>query len=158
MRINDAQGNQVLKNVTAGINLFVLPAVEVVTPFKILGATYCAAYTQWISNGVLNVAAPSFQRVTSYRFGDIYVQPVILGWHTPRADVTVGYAFFAPTGSAGQHMWVHEINLGTTLYPDSGKKWNLAAMMFYDFNRQKNNADITVGNILTLTGGIGRSF
>jgi hypothetical protein len=35
--INDAQGNQVAKNTTADINLFMLPAVEVITPFKVLG-------------------------------------------------------------------------------------------------------------------------
>jgi hypothetical protein len=157
---HDAQGNLALKNVTADINVFVLPAVQVVTPFKIFGANYGAAFTQWVSNGVINVAAVNFQRSTAYGYGDLYAQPVILGWHFSRADLTAGYAFFAPTGSGtnGQHMWVNEINLGTTLYPDTGKKWNLSTMMYYDFHRKKNNADITVGNILTLAGGIGRSF
>jgi hypothetical protein len=55
-------------------------------------------------------------------------------------------------------MWVNEIDVGTTLYPDAAKKYNLSTMMLYDFNRQKNNANITVGNILTLSGGTGRSF
>jgi hypothetical protein len=156
----DAHGNQVLKNLTTDINLFVLPAVEVVTPFKILGATYGASYMEMITNGVVNVAAINFHRSSNYGFGDLYVQPLILGWHTRRADVTAGYAFFAPTGagSAGQHMWVNEIDFGGTVYPDAGKKWNVSTMMFYDFNQKKNNADIKVGNILTLAGGIGRSF
>jgi len=158
--IYGAQGNRLLKNATADINVFVLPAIQVVTPFKILGATYGASFTEWINNGVINVAAVNFRRSNTYRFADIYVQPVILGWHTPRADVTAGYAFFAPTGSgsAGEHMWVNEIDFGTTLYPDAGKKWNVATMMYYDFHRKKNNADITVGDILTLSGGAGRSF
>jgi len=157
---HNAQGDQVAKNLTADINLFVLPAVEVVTPFKILGATYGAAFMEWVSNGVVNVDAANFHRSTNYGFGDIFAQPVILGWHTPRADVTAAYGFFAPTGggSAGQHMWVNELDFGTTLYPDAAKKWNLATMMYYDFNRKKNNADITVGNILTLSGGFGRSI
>jgi hypothetical protein len=111
-------------------------------------------------NGLVNIAGLNLQRSTGYGFGDIYAQPVILGWHTSFADVTAAYAFFAPTGkgSAGQHMWVNEIDLGTTLYLDPGKKWNLSTMMYYDFNRKKNNADIKVGNILTLAGGAGRSF
>lgn len=152
-------GNQALKNLTADINLFVLPAVEVVTPFKILGATYGAAYTEWISNGVVNVAAVNFSRSTSYGFGDLYVQPVILGWHNSFSDVTAGYAFFAPTGagSAGFHQWVNEIDFGATLY-SPGKKWNASTMIYYDFNQPRNNADIKVGQILTLAGGIGRSF
>ena len=158
--IFDAQGDQVLKNATPALNVFMLPSVLWVTPFKVLGANVGVSYSQWILNGVFNQATVGFQRSTSYAFGDIYVQPLVLGWHTPHADVTAGYAFFAPTGSgfAGRHMWVDEIDLGTTLYLDSGKKYNASAMMFYDFNQNKNNTNITVGDIVTLTGGIGRSF
>lgn len=158
--IHSAQGERVLQNFTDDIHLFVLPAVQVVTPFKILDANYGASFTEWVLNGVLNVAAANFQRSTGYGFGDIYVQPLILGWHTRHADVTTGYAFFAPTGSgtSGQHMWVNEIDFGMTLYPDAAKKWNLSTMMYYDFNRKKNNADIKVGDILTINGGLGRSF
>jgi hypothetical protein len=158
--ISDAHGNQVLKGFTPAIDVIALPSVAVVTPFKILGATYGASYNQWIINGILNVAATSFQRSTGYGFGDIYVQPLILGWHTARADFTAGYGFFAPAGAgtSGQHMWVNEIDAGATLYLDKGKKWNLSTMSYYDFNRKKNNTDIKVGNILTLAGGVGRSF
>ena len=72
----------------------------------------------------MNVAALNLTRSTNYGFGDIYAQPVILGWHVRFADVTAAYAFFAPTGagSSGQHMWVNEINFGATFYPDAGKK------------------------------------
>lgn len=157
---NDAHGNQILKDITADINVFVIPGIAVTTSFKILGANYGAAFTQWVSNGVVNVDAVGFQRSTAYGYGDLYVQPAILGWHFPHADITAGYAFFAPTGSgsAGQHMWVNEIDLGATFYPDKAKAWNLSTMAYYDFNQTKNNADITVGNILTLAGGLGRSF
>lgn len=158
--IYDAHGDLVLKNFRAAIDVFALPAVAVVTPFKILGATYGASYSQWIINGVVNVAAINAQKSTGYGFGDIYVQPVILGWHFPHADFTAGYSFFAPTGagSSGQHMWVNEIDLGGTLYLDEGKKWNLSTMSYYDFNRPKNNTSIKVGDILTLGGGAGRTF
>jgi hypothetical protein len=158
--IYDAHGDQVLKGFTSAIDVFALPSAAVITPFKILGATYGASYTQWIINGLLNVAATNFQRSTGYGFGDIYVQPVILGWHVPHADFTAGYSFFAPTGAgtSGQHMWVNEIDFGGTFYPDAAKKWNVSTMSYYDFNRKKNNADIKVGNILTLAGGVGRSF
>lgn len=156
--IYDAQGSQLLKNATGDISLFMLPSFQVVTPYKFLGATYSAAFTEWINNGVVNVAAANFQRSTNYSYGDIYVQPLILGWHTQHADITTGYSFFAPTGSNGQHMWVNEFDFGTTLYPDAAKKWNVSTMMYYDFNGTKDNANIKVGNIVTLSGGAGRSF
>lgn len=156
----NAQGDRVLKNLTADINLFVLPAVEIVTPLKIFGAHYGVSYMQFVSNGIVSVAAANFRRSGDYTFGDIYVQPAILGWQTRKGDFTAAYAFFAPTGSGsgGQHMWIHEIDLGATIYPFAEKKWNVSTMMYYDFNRKKNDADIKVGNILTLAGGIGRSF
>jgi hypothetical protein len=156
----NAQGRQVLRNLTADLNVIVVPAIAVVTPFKILGANYGASYTQWVSNGVVSVAAINFHRSTGYGFGDLYVQPIILGWHFPRADITTGYSFFAPTGSgsAGLHMWANEIDFGTTLYPDAEKKWNLSTMMYYDLNQPKLDQNVKVGNILTLSGGVGRTF
>ena len=65
---------------------------------------------------------------------------------------------FLPTGrgSATSHVG-YEIDFGTTLYADAGKKWNVATMMYHDFNQRKTNEDITVGNILTLSGGAGRT-
>src|SRR5262249_43801823 len=61
-------------------------------------------------------------------------------------------------GTSGQHMWINEIDFGLTVRPDPAKHWNLSTMMYYDFNRKKNNADIKVGDILTLAGWVGRSF
>jgi hypothetical protein len=156
--IYDSQGNQVAKNATANLNVFVLPAIQVVTPFKILGATYGAGFLEWISNGVIDQATLDLHRSTSYGFADLYVSPLILGWHLKQADITAGYSFFAPVGPAGFHQWVNEIDFGTTLYPDVAKRWNLSTMMYYDFNQGKNNKDVKVGNVLTLSGGLGRSF
>jgi len=156
----NAQGDQILKNSTASLNVFMLPSLQIVAPFKVLGASVGASFSEWIINGVLNQATLNFQRSSSYAYGDIYIQPLVLGWHLARADVTAGYAFFAPTGAglAGRHMWVNELDLGTTVYLDPAKHFNASAMMFYDFNRPKRNTNITVGDIVTLTGGIGRSF
>jgi hypothetical protein len=158
--IHGAQGDVLLKNVGADINVIAMPSVTVVTPFKILGATYGASYTQWIIDGLVNVAAIDFQKSSGYGFGDLYVTPLSLGWHLSSGDITAGYSFFAPTGggSSGQHMWVNELNLGGTLNVGEGKKWNVSTMSYWDFNNKKNNANIKVGNILTLAGGIGRSF
>ena len=132
----NAQGNQVVKDLTAGINVFMLPSIQIVTPFKILGATYGVSYTERINNGVVNVAARNFSRSSNYGFGDIYVQPVILGWHLSHGGITAGYSFFAPAaaGNHGQHMWVNEIDSGVTFYLDESKKWNLSTMSYFDFN------------------------
>ena len=156
----DAQGNQILKNFSADLNLFMLPSLMVITPFKIFGGNVGVSFTQWIDNGVINVAAGNFQRSSSYGYGDLYVQPLMLGWHTPHADVTTGYAFFAPTGSgtAGRHMWVNEVDFGTTFYFDSHKNYHVSTMVLYDYNLTKNNTNVNVGDVMTWLGGAGRSF
>ena len=127
LSINDAYGDQLLKNLGLTINAIVTPAVAVTTLYKILGANYGAAYTQFLIDGLLNVAAVNFEKSSGYGFGDIYVQPLILGWHFPHADVTAGYAFFAPTGAgtSGQHMWVNEIDLGGTLHVGAWQEMEL---------------------------------
>ena len=86
------------------LTAFVLPIVTVVTPFKFLGATNGASFTQWWVNGVLNVSARNtqFKRTGPSGYGDIWVQPAVLGWHRKHADVTAANAFWAPTG-AGNH-------------------------------------------------------
>jgi hypothetical protein len=161
--IYDAQGNAILKqNVSAALNAFLLPSATVVTPFKILGATYGASFTQWILNGVLNVSALNnqFTKAGGYGYGDVYVVPATLGWHMAHGDVTAGYGFWAPTGAGihGRHMWTNEIDFGATIYADHDKKWNVSTMMYYDIPRPKSDTDVTVGQIMTLSGGAGRSF
>jgi hypothetical protein len=46
--IYGAQGNELFKNVSAALSAFVIPNLIVVTPYKILGATYGASFTQLI--------------------------------------------------------------------------------------------------------------
>ncbi len=135
LSIYNPQGNNIFKNATEGMNLFVLPNLQVVTPFKILGANYGASVTQYVVNGRVDVAARNFSRSSVYSFGDIYLQPATLGWHLKRADITAGYALWIPTNTrASLHMWTNEIVLGTTLYADAARKWNVSTLMYYDFN------------------------
>ncbi len=159
--LHDAQSTQIGSNLNFTINLGAVPSFHATTQLKILGASYGFGVTELVLNGLVNVVRPdrSFQRTSSYGYGDLYVQPVILGWHTPHADITLGYSFWAPSGGDhGLHQWENEIDAGTTLYLDSGKKWNVSTMFSYDFSQTKNNTDVKVGNLLTLQGGAARSF
>jgi hypothetical protein len=36
--------------------------------------------------------------IDRYGFGDLYVQPLKIGWKSPRIDIVAGYSFYAPTG------------------------------------------------------------
>ena len=91
----------------------------------------------------------------------MYVVPLYLGWHTPRADFVAGYGFYAPTGryeagandNVGLGMWSHEIQGGTTVYLDAAKKFSAATTAYFELHSNKKDQDLKVGNLLTLEGG-----
>jgi hypothetical protein len=55
-------------------------------------------------------------------------------------------------------MWGHEIILGTSVYLDAAKNWHAAATGFYDIYQNKRDIDLRVGDIMSIEGGVGRSF
>jgi hypothetical protein len=159
--IKNADGNPFLADQFKGFDLRAVPlTVVAVTPRKVLGANYGFMVA-------LPFSAIKPERVTetptkgSWAFADIYVVPLYLGWHTPRADFVAGYGFFAPTGkyeaggsdNAGLGMWSHEIQGGTTVYLDSGKKFSVATTAYLEMHSNKKDQDLKVGNLLTLEGG-----
>jgi len=158
--IKNADGNPFLASQFPGFDLRVLPpTVVVVTPRKFLGANY----------GFM--VSPPFSKIKPERvtdvakgdwgFADLYVVPMYLGWHTPRADFVAGYGFFAPTGkyeaggsdNVGLGMWAHEVQGGTTVYLDAAKKFSAATTAYLEMHSNKKDQDLKVGNLLTLEGG-----
>jgi hypothetical protein len=87
---------------------------SVVTNLKILNANYGASLLiAFISN---RIEGNVIKSQSSLGFTDMYVQPLQLGWHLKRADFTVGYGVYIPTGkyeyggsdNKGLGMWGHE--------------------------------------------------
>ena len=159
--IKNADGDEVVAAFQGFDVRVMFPTIIVVTPTKLLGANY----------GVM-VAIP-FSTVRPERailqtddsdwgFNDMYVVPLYLGWHTPRADFVAGYGFFAPTGryeagaddNVGLGMWGHEIQFGTTVYADAAKKVSIATTAYIEMHSNKKDQDLKVGNLLTLEGGV----
>jgi hypothetical protein len=160
--IKDADGNTVTGSSFEGFDVRALfPTIIVVTPKKLLGANY----------GFM--VAPPFSTIRPERatlepvepnwgFNDMYIVPLYLGWHTPRADFVAGYGFFAPTGeyvvggsdNVGLGMWSHEIQFGTTVYLDAARKISAATTAFFEMHSNKKDQDLKVGNLLTLEGGV----
>ena len=94
------------------------------------------------------------------------IRPLDLGWHTQRADIAAGFQVYVPTGryeqggddNIGKGMWTYEPFLGTTVYFDEKKTFSLAATAYWELHGSKKDTDIKVGQILTLQGGLGKSF
>jgi len=138
-----------------------------VSDYKILGANYGAMAVLPFSNSVLE-APPilGFQQDVGTKLSDIYIQPINLGWHIDWADFTTGIGIFFPTGNyevggddnTGYGMWTFELYAGSTVYFDNAKSWHFATTAFYEIHSEKKDSDIRVGDILTLEGGLGKSF
>jgi len=102
----------------------------------------------------------------SYGYSDTYVQPLNLGWQTPRADFLAGYAFSAPTGkyeaggdgNRGKGFWSHELTFGSTAYLDPARTWHIATTGYYELHTSRKGDDVQVGDILTLEGGAGKTL
>jgi hypothetical protein len=145
-------------------NIFGL-GVNLVTGKKLLGSNY----------GFLLVFAGANNRIQGGErldsdpgagISDTYVQPLNLGWHTSRADVTFATGLYLPTGryadgdddNTGLGMWGYELLAGTMLYLDKAKAFHLATTATFNLHSNKKDSDTKVGNILNLEGGLSRDF
>jgi arylsulfatase A-like enzyme len=152
-----------------------VPLVVYVSKKKILGANLGMMAVMPFANGSLEAPGLSLSESPSTGASDLYVMPAQLGWHFRRADATAGFAFFAPTGrhaagasdNLGKGMWSYEISGGTTVYLDKARRLSVATTAFWELHSKKDAelhvdnvtlSDVKVGQLVTLEGGIGKSF
>jgi hypothetical protein len=133
---------------------------------KILGGNYSFAIWPGVTNDAEGFPPAQLDEQTSTGLADLYIQPFTLGWSMDQADFIAGLGLFAPTGeyevngdsNRGLGMWTYEIFGGTTIYFDKAKTWNFATIAAFETHGKKEGTDIRVGNLLTLEGGLGKSF
>ncbi len=163
--IKDLSGNE-LSRVNAKVDVFANVILgNYVTKKTILGGNYAFGVALPFLNSQL--ALPSLDvGAQTWGLADIYIKPLELGWHFRQADITTGYAFFAPTGrfsagstdNVGLGMWSNEFSAGTTVYFDRDRKWHAAGSGFYEIHSSKQDLDFRTGDIFTVEGGAGRSY
>ena len=98
-----------------------------------------------------------------FGLGDLYVEPVKLGWRLPHVDVVGSYAFYAPVrrtdpGGAsrlGSPEWSHELSAGGALFFTSDRSLHLSVLASYQLYQRKLAIDVTRGDTLQLQGGVG---
>ncbi len=118
------------------------------------------------ANASLDAPAFALAKTVDTGFADMLLRPIDLGWHTERADIAAGFQVYIPTGryqkggndNLGKGMWTYEPFLGATIYFDEKKTVSLATTAFWEFHGKKQDSSTKVGQILTLEGGLGKSF
>jgi hypothetical protein len=162
--IKDNHGNTVGQqraSLTSTANVIL---VELVTNFKLLGANVgFEAAIPFIKN---RIQLNSLDVSSGFAFTDMFVSPIVLGWHRKRADIMAGYNLYIPTGrfsaggnnNTGLGMWGNEFFVGPTIYLDQKKLWSVAGTFALEFHTDKKGTSINVGDMATIQGGVGRTF
>lgn len=135
-----------------------------VSDFKILGANYGA--TVLLAFAANTIQGNSTDVHNSLAFTDSYIQPIQLGWHNKRADFVFSYQMYLPTGkfnagasdNSGLGMFMNEFSAGTTLFFNDKKTIHFSALASYEINGKKKDTDIKTGDILSVEGGLGKTF
>jgi hypothetical protein len=136
--------------------------LTVVTPKTLLGGRYgFMAILPGANNRVQGAA--DFDANPGAGLTDMYVQPISLGWTTPRADFTAAYGLFIPIGryedgandNTGLGQWGQEILVGTTVYLNEQRTLHAATTATFDFQTKKEDSETKVGTIMNLEGGVG---
>jgi hypothetical protein len=142
------------------------PILWYVGKAKLFGANYGAMVVLPWANGAMEAPAFTVGQTVPTSFADLLVRPLDLGWHTKRADVTAGFQFYAPTGTyerggsenVGRGMWTYEPFFGATVFFDEKRTVSVATTAFWELHSDKKDTTTKVGQLLTLQGGVGKSF
>lgn len=152
-----------------------MPVVTYITPKKVLGGHFGMMAVLPFASGSLEAPGLGLTEEAGKGLSDMYVMPAQLGWHFSRVDATAGFAFFAPTGrysdgasdNLGKGMWSYEVSAGATAYLDRARSISLSTTAYWETHGRKEGAvhvenvtlsNVKVGQLMTLEGGIGKSF
>jgi len=195
-RINDAGGNR-QGNITIspgpGPGLTLDPDIDVeifatsptfiwVSDWKVLGASYAAYVAPSFANasisGSLSTATGrgvAGTHESDIGFGDLFVQPLWLGWNKKHVDFALGYGFYAPTGRYGTQnvtlpvvgtfktealdniglgFWTNQFQSAVSWYPWEDKRMAVSGVLTYETHGEKKDFDFTPGDNLTLNWGV----
>jgi hypothetical protein len=192
-RLNDANGNQVSSvtvgpgggvtlNVDVDVNLYALaPTFIWVANKKVLGGHYGLYFSPTFANASLNGMLSSASGVgrnastAQFNVGDIFVQPVWLGWGGKHYDLAYGYGFYIPAGkyktttvtlpvvgpvtaeaadNIGLGFWTNQNQGALYLYPWADKRMAVENVFTWEIHRKKRNFDLTPGQNLTWNWGL----
>ncbi len=143
--------------VTALANRFVY-----ITDKKVLGADYGVETLIPIISKNLDFNAISYDESDS-GLGDIFLSPIVLGWHGEGWDAVFGAGFWLDNGdddelaNAGNGYTGIMLTGGGTWQLNEAKDMSLAVLARYEMN-DKNSNDFEPGDQLTVEWGLGKQI
>ncbi len=164
-RINDPDGKPTTLdadvNILGNVNSF----IWIVEP-EILGARYGLQVNIPITNRAYLPGEAALNQAGKTGIGDIYIQPLNMGWSNTRNHFNLAYGFFAPTGrfqsgglnNTGKGFWTHMFTVGDTVFLDPDRTWHASATFRYETHTKKEGVDRTAGDDIVLDWGVGKTL
>jgi hypothetical protein len=194
-RLNDANGDKANSvtigggagpGVTLGLNVDVsayalAPTFIWVAKPKVLGGHYGAYLSPSFSNNSINGALSTETGVGrsvstgQFNIGDIFVQPLWLGWGGKHYDISYGYGFYIPAGkykttvvnlpvvgnvkaeaanNVGLGFWTNQNQGAVYLYPWADRRMAVQNAFTWEIHGNKRGFDLTPGQDLTWNWGV----
>jgi hypothetical protein len=194
-QVNDRHGDEIQNLTLVGprgrrlnvkldvdVSLYALaPIFMWVSDWKILGAKYGAFVAPTFANASIGAALSVESRrginveTGQFNVGDLYVQPVWLGWALPHFDFAFGMGFYAPTGkydveqvtlprlgtikseaadNIGYGFWTQQTQIAGYWYPMVNKATAVGLGLTHEIHGKKDDFDITPGQDLSLNWGV----
>lgn len=133
-----------------------------ITNTQFLGAHYGVEAIVPVLRKSLNFNAPGISESNS-GVGDIYIGPLVLGWHGANWDAVAAAGLWFDNASSdapskpGNGYKSTMLTGGGTYYFDDAKTWTGSALMRYEMNSRQANG-IKPGNQVSLEWGFGKSI
>jgi hypothetical protein len=167
-------------NLNVDVKLYAFASMLLwVSGWNFLGAHYSAYIAPTFSNA--NVAASLSvaqgqginPQTSQFAVGDLFVQPVWLGWNRKHFDVALGYGFYAPAGkfdtstltlpsgvrvftsptNVGLGYWTNQLQANVTWYPNPMRGTAVTNTVTVEFNGTQRDTNFTNGDYLTWNWG-----
>ncbi|MGQ0593463.1 MAG: SphA family protein, partial [Gammaproteobacteria bacterium] len=165
------RGGTTTVTVDPDIDVYALvPTFVWVSRWQVLGARYAAFIAPPFADNSAQVNlslaregtfldrefSASLEADTDFGFGDLFVQPVWLGWGGKHYDISAGYGFYAPTGDDGLSLEFreHQLQVAGTWYPFDQRGTAIMLAGTFEINHEREDMDLTPGERFTLNWGI----
>ena len=144
----------------------VIAGYTFMTPKKILGGGYGLSFLVPVLNTRFNSNLFDASAQTA-GLSDVFLEPILLGWEKGRANYTVNYGFWAPSGdfnpslpmNPGLGFWEQQIQWPAQPWASTKKKlWNTSLLKQHGDQQSKSGLDLKPGPIFTGEYSFGRRF
>ncbi len=133
-----------------------------ITHTKILGADYGVETIIPLQRTKLDLGVVPLHD-TDFDLGDVYLGPVVLGWHGSNWDAVAAAGYWLDNGSTdspaspGKGYGSTMLTAGGTYYFDAAKTWTGSVLARYEFNRTTSSG-LRPGQTLSVEWGLGKAL